>query len=493
MKTILSVEGVCKSFSGNNVLNDISFDIVPGEVHSVVGENGAGKSTLMKIIGGIYQADAGSIVFDGKQVHFSNPWQAMQEGISIVHQELSLVPNLNVAQNIFVRREKTNILQSIKWRDMYREAEAIFERIGVAIDPRKQVSHLSIGMQQIVEIAKAISFNAKIIIMDEPTSALSEKEVEQLYSIVRDLKESGVAIVFISHKLGEVFRISDRISVLRDGDMVGTVTAADSSNEQIIEMMVGRAIDNLYPPRGTEFGEEILQVRNLSNKYYQDVSFELREGEILGFAGLVGAGRTEVALSLFGIDKPDSGSMTLRGKDIMPKSPQNAIEEGIAYLTEDRKTLGLFLNMTVRRNIISSSLAKFIDKRGIMQYDAVEKESKAYVEYMAIRPYNDEVDIVNLSGGNQQKTLLAKWLCAKPTVLIADEPTRGVDVGAKSKIHTDLRALADQGIGVIVISSELPEVLGLSDRIAVFREGQITAILDGNTATQEEVMRYATQ
>ena len=493
MDPILRVDRINKSFAGNKVLDDVSFSIYAGQVHSLVGENGAGKSTLMKIIGGIYQPDSGTMHYDGKTVSFNDPQHAMQNGIAIVHQELSLVPNQNVAQNIFVRREES-ILGFIRWQKLYAEARELFNRIGVEIDPVALVADFSVGMQQIIEIAKALSFNAKVIIMDEPTSALSGNEVERLYTIVRDLRSKGVAIVFISHKLGEVFRISDEISVLRDGHMVGTVKPDETSRAEVIQMMVGRRMEELYPERGTEFGDEILAVENFSNPpHFEGINFALRKGEILGFAGLVGSGRTEVARAIFGADRVKAGTVILNGREVHIGSPRQAIDQGIVYLSEDRKTLGLFVNMTVRQNIVSAAMERFVNRAQFLKYGAIAQESKRFVETMDIRPTNDELLMINLSGGNQQKSLLAKLLCTNPKVLIADEPTRGVDVGAKAKIHDDLRKLANEGIGVIVISSELPEVLGLSDRIAVFREGQITAILDGETTTQAEVMRYATK
>lgn len=491
---VLKVEGICKSFAGNRVLDEVTFSVAAGQVHALVGENGAGKSTLMNIIGGLHQPDQGTIYLNDQPVSFADPLQAMHSGISLVHQELSLAPNLNVAQNIFVGRQEVNRLGFIKWKELYAETRAIFERIGIEIDPTILTSRLSVSMQQIVEIAKALSFNARVIIMDEPTSALSENEVDYLYAIVRDLTAKGIAIVFISHKLEEVFTIADEISVLRDGRMVGTVATKESSPGQIIQMMVGRHIEDMYPPKSSGVGKTIFAAEGFSRPpYFQNISFSLRQGEILGFAGLVGSGRTEVARAIFGADKPESGRVTLEGKEIRARTPREAIEQGLGYLTEDRKTLGLFLKMSVRENIIAASLRQFVSGSGLLKQDPIKEASRQYVDYMQIRPFDDEVQVLNLSGGNQQKSLLAKWLCVKPKVLIADEPTRGVDVGAKAKIHGDLRKMAEEGVGVILISSELPEVLGLSDRVAVFREGQITAILEGDQATQEEVMKYATK
>ena len=491
--SILEVEGISKSFAGNKVLQDVSFNVYPGTVHSLVGENGAGKSTLMNIIGGIYRPNSGTIRLAGNPVSFSDPWQAKQNGISLVHQELSLTPNMKVAQNIFIRREPRNRLGMIHWKKLYDQAAALFERIGVEISPTALVGDYSIAMQQIIEIAKAISFDAKIIIMDEPTSALSESEVERLYSIVRDLKAQGVAIIFISHKLGEVFRISDEISVLRDGRMVGHVRPQEATTRDVIQLMVGRSIADLYPEKAAEVGDEIFSVEGYSRlPTFSDVSFSLRKGEILGFAGLVGSGRTEVARAIFGADPKSSGTLRLDGKAVDVKSPQDAIKHGITYLSEDRKTLGLFLKMSVRDNIVSASLNRFLSRLGFLKHKAIAEESKRFVDTLEIRPFNDEVLMISLSGGNQQKSLLAKCLSTLPKVLIADEPTRGVDIGAKTRIHGYLRTLANEGVGVIVISSELPEVLGLSDRVAVFREGQLVTILDGESISQEEVMKYAT-
>ena len=493
VEPILEVEGISKSFAGNKVLQDISFNVYPGTVHSLVGENGAGKSTLMNIIGGIHQPNSGTIQLAGHPVSFSDPWQAKQHGISLVHQELSLTPNMKVAQNIYIRREPRNRLGLIRWKTLYSQAAALFKRIGVDISPTALVGDYSIAMQQIIEIAKAISFDAKIIIMDEPTSALSESEVERLYSIVRDLKAQGVAIVFISHKLGEVFKISDEISVLRDGLMVGNVRPQESTPQAVIQLMVGRPLEDLYPEKSSELGEEILSVEGFSRPpQFNNVSFTLRRGEILGFAGLVGSGRTEVARAIFGADRKVSGRLQLYGEPIEIHSPQDAIKQGITYLSEDRKSLGLFIMMSVRDNIVSASLNRFIGRLQFLKHRLIAQESRHFVDTLEIKPANDEVSMISLSGGNQQKALLAKCLATQPKVLIADEPTRGVDIGAKTRIHDDLRTLANQGIGVIVISSELPEVLGLSDRVAVFREGQLVTILDGKSISQAEVMKHAT-
>ena len=494
MESILRAEGIYKSFGANLVLQDVSLTVEAGQVHAVVGENGAGKSTLMNILGGVHQPDQGKIFLEGRPVSFADPQDAQKKGISLVHQELSLAPNMSIAQNIFIGREKQNRLGFIDWEGLYAETRTLFERLGVNLNPATLVSQLSVGMQQIVEIAKALSYNSKIIIMDEPTSALSEKEVEQLYLIVRDLTAKGFAIVFISHKLDEVFAIADQITVLRDGHLVGTVKAEQSTGSDLINMMVGRHIDDMYPSKSSTAAETIFSVESYSQPpYFHDITFSLRKGEILGFAGLMGSGRTEVARAIVGADKSVTGHVVLKGKTLRPRSPRHAIQNGLCYLTEDRKALGLFLQMTIRENIVNAALNHFVSRLGFLKDGPIKAQSQTYMDRLEIHATDDTQTVINLSGGNQQKTLLAKWLCTNPQVLIVDEPTRGVDVGAKAKIHQELRRFADQGIGVIIISSDLPEVLGLCDRIAVFRQGSITAILDGKTTTSREVMKNATQ
>ena len=490
---ILRLENIEKSFGTNKVLEGVTFEAYAGEVHALVGENGAGKSTLMKIIGGIHQADAGTLMLEDKPIHFRNAREATEGGIGVVHQELSLVPNLSVAQNIFGNRVAKNTLGFIQWRTVNAEAGKILEHIGVDIDPRKLVGDLSVGYQQVVEIAKAISYQAKVIIMDEPTSSLSEKEVAYLYDLVEDLKTKGTALIFISHKLDDVFTVSDTTSVLRDGALVGTTSTQDTTREEIIHMMVGRHMGDLYPPKSSETSEEIFKVEGLTSEpYFRDISFSLKKGEILGLAGLVGSGRTEVARAIFGADNTEAGTIFLEGTPLKIRSTRDAIKHGICYLTEDRKELGLFLDMSIRVNIIAASLKQFISKILFLLPQKIKRGSQEYMKSMDVRAENDEQLVISLSGGNQQKVLFAKWLCAKPKILIADEPTRGVDVGAKAQIHAVLRQLAEQGVGIITISSELPEVLGLSDRVAVFREGTLTAILEGEP-TQAEVMHYAAQ
>jgi ABC-type sugar transport system ATPase subunit len=492
--TILEVKNINKSFSGNKVLKNISLDIIAGEVHTIVGENGAGKSTLMKIIGGIYSKDSGSVHLDGEEVFISTPSEALANGISIVHQELSLAANVSIAQNIFCHREPTNKLGLIQWKELNKKAQEVLNRIGLDIDPSLLARDVNVATQQLVEIAKAVSRDVRILIMDEPTSSLSEKEVEYLYHIIELLKKQKVSIIFISHKLQEVFKISDRISVLRDGELIGTVSKNEISMETVIHMMVGRHLDGFYPKKSEWVGEPIFEAKALTRKpVFEDVSFTLHKGEILGFAGLVGAGRTEILRALFGADKLDSGEIKLEGKLISIKTCQNAIAQGIGYVTEDRKLLGLFQSMSSRWNIVSSSLEKHKKRFGLIDFNKIGTSSKTYFKLMDIRPNDDQLDTINLSGGNQQKVLMAKWLCANPKVLIVDEPTRGVDIGAKSQIHNYLRKLVEDGVGVIVISSEQPEVIGLCDRILVVAEGKITKDFDNRKTqvTQEEIMKYA--
>jgi ABC-type sugar transport system ATPase subunit len=490
---ILSLEKITKAFASNTVLNEVSMNVYPGSIHAVIGENGAGKSTLMKIIGGIYTKDSGEICIDGKSVTYTSPSQAIAAGISIVHQELSIAENLSVAHNVFCNREPINAFGFIREKELNRKVAAIFLKLGVDIDPKDRTANLSVAQQQLVEIAKAVSQNSRLIIMDEPTSSLSDKEVDYLYSIVAGLKAEGISIIFISHKLNEVFRVSDRISVLRDGNMIGTKETSETDVNEIISMMVGRHIDDLFPPKSTKITDEVIMEVSGYTKHgmFEDVNFSLKKGEILGFSGLVGAGRTEVARAIFGADPIDAGELQLHGQKVKIKSSKKAIAKGLCYLTEDRKLLGLFQTTPVKWNIVSASLRNFVSIFGFYQKAKINAQSIEYLKKLDIRPFNDETQVINLSGGNQQKVLLAKWLSTDPKVLIVDEPTRGVDVGAKSQIHNLLRELSEAGIGVIVISSEQPEILGLCDRVLVFCEGKITKDFGNTAVTQEDIMKYA--
>jgi ABC-type sugar transport system ATPase subunit len=491
---MLQANAVSKSFFSNKVLDSVDFDVQRGEVHALVGENGAGKSTLINIIGGILQRDSGAIVFDGKEVNFTHPLEAMGAGISVVHQELSLVPNATVTENIFLRREKRNAFGLNDWRAMTSAAAQVFKRVGIDIDPNALAGSLSVGMQQLVEVAKAISIDAKLLIMDEPTSSLSEKEIDELFKVISDLRNQGLAIIFVSHKLSELFSIADRVTVLRDGRHVGTAETSSLTRDDLIRMMVGRQLGTLYPPRASAIGDVVFSCRNLS-RYgaVRDVAFDVRRGEILGLAGLVGAGRTEAMRALINADSRSSGRFWLEGVEIQIDEPAAALAKGVIYLSEDRKSSGLFLTYSVAENIGASTLDRYADWFGVFHYSALRQRSREFIRRMDIRPPDETARVINLSGGNQQKVLISKALDVNPKLLIFDEPTRGVDIGAKSLIHARLRELAESGVGVIVISSEMPEVIGLSDRILVFRNGGVSAELDNRKGevSQETILSRA--
>ena len=490
---LLSIRDVSKRFGGTQALADVSMDVANGEVRAIVGENGAGKSTLMKILTGVEQADTGQISWDGQPVEIRTPFEARRLGIAIVHQELSLVPNLSVAENVFVGHTPARKFGRMSFLDrpsMLEQTRALLADFDVAIDPSMRVRDLSLALQQVVEIAKALSQHCRLLILDEPTSALTAHEVEMLFSLLARLRESGVTIVYISHKLDEVLRLADSCTVMRDGSVVGTLSRADMNSDRLVSMMVGRTLETLYPAHSGG-GEPLLEVKGLRRgNRVRDVSFTLRAGEILGVAGLVGAGRTEMARAIFGADARDGGEVLLAGRPFDVRTPSDAIRQGIGYIPEDRKDLGLFLRMSVRENVIavtqcSSGLLSWRDR-------GVEREAaRDAVNDFHIRTASIETPLLNLSGGNQQKVLLAKWLAIKPRVLIVDEPTRGIDVGAKVEIHRLLGQLADSGVGVLLISSDLPEVLGMSDRVLVMRNGRTVAELDGATATENLVMSAA--
>lgn len=491
---MLKVTAVSKSFFSNKVLDSVDIDVLEGEVHGLVGENGAGKSTLINIIGGILQRDSGAITFDGQEVNFAHPLGAMAAGISVVHQELSLVPNATVTENIFLRREKTNALGLNDWRAMTRAASQVFERIGIDIDPNALAGSLSVGMQQLVEVAKAISIDVRLLIMDEPTSSLSENEIDELFKVIGDLRNQGLAILFVSHKLSELFKIADRVTVLRDGRLVATAETSSLTTNDLIRMMVGRQLASLYPARASAIGDVVFSCKNLSRfGAVRDIGFEVRRGEILGLAGLVGAGRTEAMRALINADSRSSGRFWLEGVEVLIGDPAAALAKGIIYLSEDRKSSGLFLTFSIAENIGASTLDRYADRFGVFHFSALRKRSREFIQRMDIRPPDETARVINLSGGNQQKVLISKALDVNPKLLIFDEPTRGVDVGAKSLIHARLRELAESGVGVIVISSEMPEVIGLSDRILVFRNGGVSTELDNRwgEVSQEAILSRA--
>jgi rhamnose transport system ATP-binding protein len=490
---ILELNDISKSFSGVEVLHQVSFTLRPGEVHALLGENGAGKSTLVKIMTGVHQPDSGEILLDGKAVHFGDTHQTRQVGITAIYQELSLFPDLNVAENIFVGCQPITAGRRIDWRKLYDDAGKLLHSLGVDLDLRQKARNLSIAQQQMVEIARAFSLNARILIMDEPTSSLTLSEVADLFRLVRRLKQDGTAIVFISHRLEELYEIADRVTVLRDGIYVGTKPMEDVRRDELIRMMVGRTISNLFPKEQVNAGDVVLKVEHLTRpNVFHDISFELRKGEILGMAGLVGAGRTNVARAIFGAEPATSGRIQLNGREVKLTSPQQAIRLGLAYVPEDRQLHGLIPAMNITSNISLATLHQFAS-RGWMQDRLERKASFNAARQMEVRANNIWQLARELSGGNQQKVVLAKWLATKPRILILDEPTRGIDVGTKAAVHALMSKLASEGMAIIMISSELPEVLGMSDRILVMHEGHITAEFTRAEATQENIIAAATQ
>lgn len=491
---LISVEAIHKSFPGVKALVNARFDLRPGEVHALMGENGAGKSTLMKIMTGIYQPDAGEIHISGQKVNLSDPRAAQALGISIIHQELFLMNHLTAAQNIYIGREpRKGFGLFVDEAKMRADTAALFARMKVDLDPDVEVGTLTVARQQLVEIAKALSFNSRILIMDEPTSAINDKEVEHLFAIINDLKAHGVGIIYITHKMDEVKRIADRVTVMRDGQYIDTLPAATTDMSRIISLMVGRELADATRATG-QGGDVVLDVKNLNRgRAIRNVSFSLRKGEILGFAGLMGAGRTEVARAIFGADPIDSGEISIHGVTQAIRSPQDAVRLGLAYLSEDRKHYGLVTSMTVGDNVTMSSWPRFTRSRVFMNDARMREAANDYVQKLRIKTPSVDQETRLLSGGNQQKIVISKWLLRDCDILIFDEPTRGIDIGAKAEIYKLLQSLADQGKAIIVISSELPEVLRLSHRILVMCEGRITGELAGRDATQESIMTLATQ
>lgn len=495
MTPLVQMQGIEKRFPGVHALRDVHFDLRKGEVHALMGENGAGKSTLMKILSGVYKRDGGTVRLEGQAVDFVTPRAAQDAGIGIIHQELSLMNDLSIAQNIFVGREPRRMGIIIDDRQMVRDARAVFESMNVVLDPARPVLGLSIARQQMVEIAKALSNDSRVLVMDEPTAALNDREIEELFRIIRTLRAEGKGIIYISHKMDEIRRISDRVTIMRDGQTIGTRVTADTSLDQIISMMVGRKLDreDVRIP-DLSAAPIALEVRNLTRgREIRDVSFSLRKGEILGFAGLMGAGRTEVARAIFGADPVERGEIYVDGTRRRIRSPVDAVRAGIGYLSEDRKHFGLALPMSVRDNIALTAFDKFRRFAGVLDEKAMRSVARESIAKLDIRTPSDTQEVRLLSGGNQQKIVIAKWLLRECDVLIFDEPTRGIDVGAKSEIYRLLNSLAAEGRAIIVISSELPEILRLSHRIAVMCEGRLTGFLPGGTTTQEEIMALATQ
>ncbi|MEQ1768831.1 MAG: sugar ABC transporter ATP-binding protein [Devosia sp.] len=481
---------IAKSFGATQALEDVSLELFPGEVHALLGENGAGKSTLIKIITGVHQPDRGDIILDGNTVSMRNAAEGQRLGIAAIYQEPLLFPDLNVAENIFISHQNRG--EIVGWRSMYAEAEAILSSLGVSIDVRSSARGLTLAAQQSVEIAKAISLNVRVLIMDEPTASLSAHEVAQLFRLVRDLRDKGVAILFVSHRMEEVFEIADKVTVFRDGRLISTRARADVTPQLAIADMVGREMGLLEPRPKSAIGEKLLSVRGLGREgAFRDVSFDLHRGEVLGFAGLIGAGRTDVGLALFGIEPATAGTINLRGKDIVVQTPREGMDFGIAYVSEDRRQLGLTMPMSISANITLPILLRYLNRFGLIRTKLERETAESFRKRLAIRTNSVDLAVAKLSGGNQQKVMLSKWLNTKPSVLILDEPTRGVDVGAKAEVHAMIAELAAEGIGIILISSDLPEVLATSDRVLVMREGQQMAILDRDDATQQSIMTLA--
>lgn len=487
---VLEIERVSKRFDATQALSDVSLTLLPGEIHSLVGENGAGKSTLIKIMTGIHGADSGTMYLSGEVFQPGDAAEAQRAGVAAIYQEPSIFPDLTVAENIFIGNQGSGWL--VDWSAIHRQTREVLARLDIAIDPQLPAAGLTVAGQQAVEIAKAMAVDTRVLIMDEPTAALSAHEVERLFRQVRLLRDSGVSILFISHRLDEVFRISDRITVFRDGRHISTRPASDVSEDLLVREMVGREASDFFSRGEHPVGETVLRVDSLTRAgVFADVSFEVRRGEVLGFAGLVGAGRTDVALALFGVAPADSGTIELDGETLSIRSPSEALRHGIAYVSEDRRQLGLSMPQSVAANITLATLDRYVSRGGFVDTATERRDADALSKQLDIRTPSLSTPVEQLSGGNQQKTMLAKWLNSAPRVMILDEPTRGIDVGAKADVHQLIDQLAQSGIAVILISSDLPEVLAMSDRVAVMREGRLQGTYAGGEASQERIMTAA--
>ena len=489
----LRMEGISKSFPGVQALQEVNFEVTRGEIHALVGENGAGKSTLMKVLTGALHLDEGRIILRGEPVEIHSPSDSQELGISMIHQELSLIPYLNVGKNVYLGREpRRRIPGFIDWKKLYSQTQELLGQLNLDVRARAEAQDLSIAQQQMVEVAKALSIEADLIAMDEPTSSLTDRETEVLFDVMRKLRDQGVAIIFITHRLEEVFEVSDRITVLRDGRHIATAPTAELNHNQVVQLMVGRELDNMYPYSETKERGVALQADDLADgQELHGVSLELQGGQILGVAGLVGAGRTALAETLFGLRQATAGEIHIDGQVVKLHSAKQAIEHGLGFVPEDRKLQGLFLNMAVRENITMSSTS-LVSNFGFVNTNKANKLADEYVDKLDIRTPSLRQRIRNLSGGNQQKVIIARWLTLKPRVLILDEPTRGVDVGAKAEIHGLMRQLAEDGVAVLMISSELPEIIGVSDRILVMHEGRVTGLFERDEASQDMIMHAAT-
>ncbi len=481
---------ISKRFDATQALDDVALELYPGEIHALLGENGAGKSTLIKIMTGIHRPDQGEMLLSGQPLAIGSPVEAQAYGIAAIYQEPMVFPDLNVAENIFITHRDTGAV--VRWGQLYREAEAILAKLDVKLDVRAQARGLTLAAQQTVEIAKAISLQVRVLIMDEPTASLSAHEAAQLFKLMRTLRDQGVAILFISHRMEEVFALADRITVFRDGKLVSSKPAHEVTPEGAIRDMVGRKVEEFFAKRTAERGEVLLAARGLGKSgAFANVSFEVHRGEVLGFAGLIGARRTDVGLALFGIEPADAGEIVFGGQAVQIRSPEQALRLGIAYVTEDRRQLGLSLPMSISANISLPTLRNYLTRLGLIKHSAEVAIAEQYRKRLAIRAPSVAIEAGKLSGGNQQKVMLSKWLNTKPKLLILDEPTRGIDVGAKAEVHQIVNELAAQGMGIILISSDLPEVLAMSDRILVMREGRQMGIFSRAEANQETVMTAA--
>ena len=496
---IVEMRGISKSFPGVKALDDVSVDVRPGSVHALMGENGAGKSTLMKCLFGIYEPDEGDIVLAGRKVAFSGTKQALDAGISMIHQELHPIPFRSVMEYIWLGRYPTRgfgPFQFVNSKKMYRDSKKLFDDLQIEIDPKVWVKNLSVSKIQSMEIARAVSYNAKVIIMDEPTSSLTENEVKHLFKIIRKLRDEGRAIIYISHKMEEILEIADEVTIMRDGKVVGTYPSGELTTDLIIKRMVGRDLTNRFPPRENVPGEVVFKVEGFTSaspRSFRDVSFELRKGEILGLGGLVGAQRTELVESIFGMRLIKSGKIWINGKEVAIQNPIQAKSHKIALLTEERRTTGIFPVLSVLDNTLIANIGSYVSKLRLLNKKRGVSDVNKIVETLRVKTPSTATLIQNLSGGNQQKVIVARWLLTEPEILILDEPTRGIDVGAKYEIYTIIADLAKRGKSIIMISSEMPELLGMSDRIMVMCEGRATGILDGKTATQERIMELATE
>ncbi|MBD1381436.1 sugar ABC transporter ATP-binding protein [Bacillus sp. IB182487] len=499
---IFKMEGISKTFSKVTVLNNVRIELYPGEVHALMGENGAGKSTFMKILAGIYQPNdnGGTMYLKGQPVSWKDPIDARNKGISVIHQELNLSPNLTISENILMGKAfPKNRIGMVKWDEVHEQAQKVLDSMGSNLNPRQLVSTLSVAQQQIVEIARALSTEAEVLIMDEPTASLTDKEIIKLFQIINDLKKKGVAIVYISHRMEEIFQISNRYTVLRDGEWISSGPIEDTSPDHLVRLMVGRNINELFNRTNTNVitrSKEVLpmlEVKNVSdNTIVKNISFKIYPGEIVGLAGLVGAGRTELVRALFGVSEVTNGKIFVNGKPVKIKTPIDAISNGIAHVPESRKEQGLFLSMSVKENILMAELKQH-SRAGVVNWGQINESAAKYISDLGIKIASPNQQVSSLSGGNQQKVVIARWLSIAPKVLLLDEPTRGVDIGAKTEIHKIVSKLAEEGLAVLMISSELPEILGVSDRILVMNEGRITGELSREEATQEKIMYLATR